>query len=427
MKKKFNTAVFYDIENLTKGYDISSSVMSNLSLKDIVGEIKNDENVEEVAVHRAYANWSDSRLNFLRGDILDLGIEPVQIFGFSKGMKKNAADIALTVDAIDLANTRPSIDTFVIISGDGGFSYLAKKLHEYGRIVIGGSYESTRNDIFRSVCDAFITIPDPDYLEKDYIEDSQSSGITDVKAQKCIAKVARVQSENRQTVMNKVHEVLDWFANEYERDIKYEGINITPIRQALNYLIEDFNPIRFGFSKFTKFLQYVCRERPLCVYASHPLVVIGFRNHPIQGFEKLPDISNIHSEEYYLKVLAIDHPIFRPPPFHVIRNMSILLMRYPPKDESLGDLISKLSNRTLIADHQAIKLFLLTCVSANCFERRPEGRQLSEQTLTIRKDFSSSHEIVDNIKTEMRKKIESLIGKCDSQVFENALQWRNGN
>jgi len=71
-------------------------------------------------------------------EINELGIDPIQIygFGFFKGIEKNAADIQLTIDAVELALTRPTIKVFVIIFGDGGFTALVKKMHEYGKTVM---------------------------------------------------------------------------------------------------------------------------------------------------------------------------------------------------------------------------------------------------------------------------------------------------
>ncbi|MCW5971158.1 MAG: NYN domain-containing protein [Blastocatellales bacterium] len=78
----FNTAIFYDIENLLKGYSFSQQMAANLSLEEIFGAIKQTERLSQVAVQRAYANWSDPRLAIMRGELNELGIEPIQVFVF---------------------------------------------------------------------------------------------------------------------------------------------------------------------------------------------------------------------------------------------------------------------------------------------------------------------------------------------------------
>jgi len=123
----FNTAIFYDIENLLKGYNFSQQMITNLSLVEILEKIRQTGKIGQIAVQRAYANWSDPRLAIMRGEINELGIDPIQVFGFSREQKKNAADIQLAIEAVDLAHVRPVLEVFVIVSGDGGFASLAKK------------------------------------------------------------------------------------------------------------------------------------------------------------------------------------------------------------------------------------------------------------------------------------------------------------
>ena len=72
----------------------------------------------------------------LRREMTENGIEPRQIFAFDAAGKKNAADIELVIDALDLAYTRPGITTFVVVTRDGGFSSLGRKLHELGKAVV---------------------------------------------------------------------------------------------------------------------------------------------------------------------------------------------------------------------------------------------------------------------------------------------------
>jgi len=129
----FNTAILYDIENLTKGYSFSKDFIKELSLKQIYRQILEVDIVNKICLQRAYANWSDHRLSLLRGEINELGIDPIQIFGFARYHKKNAADIQLVVDTMDITIRFPHIEVYVIVSGDGGFASLAKKLHEYGK------------------------------------------------------------------------------------------------------------------------------------------------------------------------------------------------------------------------------------------------------------------------------------------------------
>ena len=55
-------------------------------------------------------------------------------------MRKNAADIKMAVDAIELCFERSYITTFVLGTGDSDFTPLVHKLRELNRRVIGIGY-----------------------------------------------------------------------------------------------------------------------------------------------------------------------------------------------------------------------------------------------------------------------------------------------
>jgi uncharacterized LabA/DUF88 family protein len=155
--QNFNTVILYDIENLTMG---NKNPNFKFSLTKIINQINEIELVDKIAIQCAYADWSNSNLKTIKSDVQKLGIEPIQIFGFS--FQRNAADIQLTIDAVELIHSRPSLQVFVIVSGDGAFASLAKKLHEYGKTVIGCAYKNQTNKVLAAVCDYFISIPEPE-------------------------------------------------------------------------------------------------------------------------------------------------------------------------------------------------------------------------------------------------------------------------
>lgn len=158
---KFNTAIFYDIENLIGGYGSGHmELLLNLSLKQINLLIQ-EKGYGKIAIRRGYADWSNTRLCQLKSDIVELGIEPRQLFGFGKGGLKNASDIYMVVDVMEVLFSKPEIEHFVIVSGDGGFSPLANKLHEYGKVVVGCAYRRQTNKLFEATTDEFIWLTDP--------------------------------------------------------------------------------------------------------------------------------------------------------------------------------------------------------------------------------------------------------------------------
>ncbi|MBB3995966.1 uncharacterized protein (TIGR00288 family) [Sulfitobacter undariae] len=75
---------------------------------------------------------------------------------FHAGTGKNAADILLALDAMELAIVK-NVSCFVIASSDGDFTHLAARLREYGAMVIGvGEAKATR--AFRGCCNEFMEL-----------------------------------------------------------------------------------------------------------------------------------------------------------------------------------------------------------------------------------------------------------------------------
>jgi uncharacterized protein (TIGR00288 family) len=154
-------ALLIDTENLLKGYGFCRDQPSEPSPQQILDTIKKVTAAEGTALRRAYANWRNYRLRKL-GEAFDrAGIQQVQIFGGGFDPRKNAADIQLAIDAVELVHTHPSLHTFVIVSGDGGFAGLAVKLREHGKRVIGCGYKGSSSRTFQGVCDEFILIEEP--------------------------------------------------------------------------------------------------------------------------------------------------------------------------------------------------------------------------------------------------------------------------
>ncbi|MFS8638841.1 MAG: NYN domain-containing protein, partial [Gemmatimonadota bacterium] len=121
-----NAALLIDFDNVTMG------IRSDLS-KELKNLLNSDIIKGKVAVQRAYADWRryPQYIVPLAEASIDLIFAPA--YGSSK---KNATDIRLAIDALELVFTRPEIGTFIILSGDSDFSSLVLKLKEYGKYVI---------------------------------------------------------------------------------------------------------------------------------------------------------------------------------------------------------------------------------------------------------------------------------------------------
>jgi len=140
-----NAALLIDFDNVTMGIrsDLGKELRSLLSSEIIRGK---------VAVQRAYADWRryPQYIVPLSEASIDLIFAPA--YGSSK---KNATDIRLAIDALELVFTRPEIGTFILLSGDSDFSSLVIKLKEYGKYVIGVGIRESSSDLLVQNCDEY--------------------------------------------------------------------------------------------------------------------------------------------------------------------------------------------------------------------------------------------------------------------------------
>jgi hypothetical protein len=109
----------------------------------------------DVTVRRAYGNWFKSALKAWDPELSRRGIRPVQQSDPVRG--KNATDLALVIDAVDLHHTiRP--DVYALVSSDSDYAPLAHFLRERGVKVIGFG-RATTPESFRVACTLFVPTP----------------------------------------------------------------------------------------------------------------------------------------------------------------------------------------------------------------------------------------------------------------------------
>ena len=116
-----------------------------------------------VVVRRAYADWS--RFEKDRQMLTTNHVELIEIPQRKGMVRKNAADIKMAVDAVELAFEREYVDTFVICTGDSDFSPLVHKLRELNKQVIGVGLKASTSKLLPPACDEFIFYENLDGVE----------------------------------------------------------------------------------------------------------------------------------------------------------------------------------------------------------------------------------------------------------------------
>jgi uncharacterized LabA/DUF88 family protein len=103
-------------------------------------------------IRRAYGDWTSSGLKGWTARLHEHAIRPVQQFSYSKG--KNATDMALVIEAMELLYTQKP-DAFCIASSDADFTPLVMQLRANGHDVYGFGERKTP-DPFVNACTTFL-------------------------------------------------------------------------------------------------------------------------------------------------------------------------------------------------------------------------------------------------------------------------------
>jgi uncharacterized LabA/DUF88 family protein len=150
MNDNAQIAVFIDYDNI----EISASDKLG---KDVDVEwslvLEAATQIGRVVVRRAYADWSSYGGDRQR-ELLGSGVELVHV---SSKRGKNAADIRIVIDALELLNEGlGNITHIMLVSGDGDFTELVHRLRSRGLKVIGLGVSGASAEYLINACDEFI-------------------------------------------------------------------------------------------------------------------------------------------------------------------------------------------------------------------------------------------------------------------------------
>lgn len=159
-----------ELESMDSGEDSSDSAArgpaGNIALlidADNSPAAKIDFILSELAGHgmvnirRAYGNWTKRGLSGWIKILHEHSIQPMQTFDLVKG--KNATDMAMCIDAMDLLYTK-KIDVFCLVSSDSDFTPVIQRMRADGKAVFGFG-ESKTPEPFINACTRFFYLEEP--------------------------------------------------------------------------------------------------------------------------------------------------------------------------------------------------------------------------------------------------------------------------
>jgi uncharacterized protein (TIGR00288 family) len=105
-----------------------------------------------VTIRKAYGNWKSPTLKPWEDLLHEYAIQPVQQYDLTKG--KNASDIALVIDAMDVMYTK-NIDVMCFVSSDSDFTPMVTRALAEGKVVLGFGERKTPSP-FVNACSKFL-------------------------------------------------------------------------------------------------------------------------------------------------------------------------------------------------------------------------------------------------------------------------------
>lgn len=191
----------------------------------------------EANVRRVYGDFSGSRLSGWDSAVQSLAILQHQQRSNTTG--KNAADIALVIDAMDLMY-KGKLDGFCLVSSDSDFTRLAQRLREDGLVVYGFGERKTP-EAFRSACTRFI------YVENliDTPEAPPAAAASDKAAPAAPAKKKEPTSKATTAIRKAMAGLEDdegWVA-------------LSSVGRRIGNIAPDFDPRSFGHAKLSTLVE----------------------------------------------------------------------------------------------------------------------------------------------------------------------------
>ncbi len=142
MTQNVRVALFIDADN-----------SPSRKIDDIIAELAA---LGVVSIRRAYGNWRSPRLESWVNVLHENAIQPIQQFDLVKG--KNATDMAMAIDAMDVLHSKP-VEVFCLVSSDCDFTPLVTRLRAEGKQVIGFG-ERKSPEPYVNACSRFVFLDD---------------------------------------------------------------------------------------------------------------------------------------------------------------------------------------------------------------------------------------------------------------------------
>ena len=206
-----------------------------------------------------------------------------------------------------------------------------------------------------------------------------------------------------------------------------EGMNISILKNGLDYMFVDFDYQKIGFARFIDFIRYILKNTNFKLILKEPSeyrIIHKDINLPdFIDIDYMYEKPNIHSKDNYLQLLSYKSPIIKLPT-NFSNFMKIVEYMIANKDEfvdiSFSDLIEKFS---YINDEKELNTIIYFLINTKNLLGDNLSNSLKEQNYY----FSPLNldEVFTNIKNSIKDKILSIYGKVNEEEIDKIIQLFN--
>jgi uncharacterized protein (TIGR00288 family) len=225
-----NISILIDCDNVSYKY-----------AEDIFNDISKYGTVN---IRRAYGNWKDKKLIGWERLLQEYNIQPIQQFAYTQG--KNATDIAMIIDIMDLLYTR-ELTGVAIVTSDSDFTPIVTRILANGLTVYGYGEEKTPT-AFTNACSQFIYVENLStkgkplkFCDTDMPSVEEYNSTTEYRGKNYDIKKDIKLKKFILNAVNQTNEENDW------SDVKDIGLYI---KQN-----SSFSPINHGFNKLGELIK----------------------------------------------------------------------------------------------------------------------------------------------------------------------------
>lgn len=113
-----------------------------------------------VCLMQAYADFDNEEFHGLLSELQRRSVEPRHVFSknYDDGTRKNAADIEMSLDALELMYNRPDVATFVLVCGDRDMIQVIRKLKGRGKQIYVTAVEKAMSKDLIAFANGFTTV-----------------------------------------------------------------------------------------------------------------------------------------------------------------------------------------------------------------------------------------------------------------------------